>query len=502
MQPSCEYHYQLRVKQPPSVRYKGSNPSEPLLAKQPTKVPAEDRPAIAKERAALAIARLRHTLAAFVAVTFASSCSPDQQQGEDDVMVVDIEAQSEADLRQAYEEVVRVTESEILDYRAVLSPDALLLGTANDEQESEEEAEIIIKDAELVTIEATRESLLWTTLAKHAATPHHRLLKLDPTILGNALRSVEGCFEECGVLLSVLNPIVRPDERVLLMVEGSSREDVEQVCEAISESKPLPQSIQLPLTLAQHAYLAFWRRTGLAAICREHRVICRLSVCRLELYGHNAHRAAYEIKQLLYALLSTSAAACSSAALFGFSFQDRHLLYIDSLASLKEAMAVTMHRPASERDFITGKKDGKLHKIQNETGCLVLIQPVAIEGQDMPMLEISIQQDILKAFNLGEAVELLRGEFPTESRFFIGDEHHRRLIGHGGQAIQAVMKRHGVYVKFESHHRPGDDNVLVRTPAKNRDVLARVKDELLQQAASLQGSAEKVHIYFANHTAL
>lgn len=223
MQPSCEYHYQLRVKQPPSVRYKGSNPSEPLLAKQPTKVPAEDRPAIAKERAALAIARLRHTLTAFVAVTFASSCSPDQQQGEDDVMVVDIEAQSEADLRQAYEEVVRVTESEILDYRAVLSPDALLLGTANDEQESEEEAEIIIKDAELVTIEATRESLLWTTLAKHAATPHHRLLKLDPTILGNALRSVEGCFEECGVLLSVLNPIVRPDERVLLMVEGSSR---------------------------------------------------------------------------------------------------------------------------------------------------------------------------------------------------------------------------------------------------------------------------------------
>lgn len=492
---SYEHHYQVRIKQPPSVHYEGSSLSRLLLlTKQPIKMEElKDRCAIAKERAALAIARLKHTLAAFVTVTFASSSS--EKQGDEDVMVVDIEARSEADFAKAYEEVVRVTESEILDYRAVLSPDSLVLDTANAEDEHEgggEEAEIS-EDADQVTIEATKESLLWTTLAKHVATPYHQLLKLDPSILGNALRSMNEYFEECGVLLSVLNPVLRPDERVLLMVEGSTKEDVEQVCASISKSKPSSKSIQLPLTFAQHAYLAYWRRRELAAICLEHRVPCMLSVYRLELYGYNSHRAAYEIKQLLYSLLSTSS-ACSSSPFFGFGFQDRHHLYIDSLVSLKETMSVTIYRSASERDFISGKKDGKLHKIQSETGCLVIIQPIAIESQNMTMLEIVVQQSVLKPSNLSEAVELLKGEFPTECRFFIGDEHHRRLIGHGGQAIQAVMKKHGVYVKFESHHRSGDDNVLVRTPAKNQSVLAEVKDELLKQASSLQSSTEKVFL--------
>ena len=53
---------------------------------------------------------------------------------------------------------------------------------------------------------------------------------------------------------------------------------------------------------------------------------------------------------------------------------------------------------------------------------------------------------------VSEAANALMGEFPAECTFYIPEEHHKRLIGYGGQTIQALMKKYGVYVKFVSHN--------------------------------------------------
>jgi hypothetical protein len=116
--------------------------------------------------------------------------------------------------------------------------------------------------------------------------------------------------------------------------------------------------------------------------------------------------------------------------------------------------------------------------------------------------------------------------------FYIPEVHHKRIIGHGGKNIQRIMKSFGVYVKFlnaleQSKHEVGTsfsgagyqsiaysrgglhaggyhsgpssplnafrrnfhfssidnditDNVLVKTPAKNREALNHMKAALLE----------------------
>lgn len=77
----------------------------------------------------------------------------------------------------------------------------------------------------------------------------------------------------------------------------------------------------------------------------------------------------------------------------------------------------------------------------------------------------------------------IQDELPAELEFAIPDLHHKRIIGVGGKNIQLIMKKYGVYVKFEGAGEfraiggllDGDNNVVARTPGKNASNLDKLR---------------------------
>lgn len=151
------------------------------------------------------------------------------------------------------------------------------------------------------------------------------------------------------------------------------------------------------------------------------------------------------------------------------------------------------------RDFVSGKKDGKLVKITKETGVSLHLQSCPEEEREGSDRRLSIELSGECIAAVLSALDMLMGEFPAELSFYLPEAHHRRLIGHGGKTIQRVMKRHAVYVKFlnpeEALRQAGEaarhlppalqtslPNVLIRTPAKNRPALEDARNEILEMA--------------------
>ena len=149
------------------------------------------------------------------------------------------------------------------------------------------------------------------------------------------------------------------------------------------------------------------------------------------------------------------------------------------------------------RDFVSGKKDGKLHKIMRDIGNLSLgIVDAEANG------DIAFELSGTSAPAVMEALEMLEGELPAELVFHLPESHHRRLIGHGGQTIQKIMKQCAVYIKFlnrteatRTHGHPELDrweravgmseaaNVVIKTPRKNLAALQEAKQMVFEMAA-------------------
>ena len=150
------------------------------------------------------------------------------------------------------------------------------------------------------------------------------------------------------------------------------------------------------------------------------------------------------------------------------------------------------------RDFVAGKKDGKLAKIMRETGTQVELPTSAEKEETNATIAISGSDPAA----LAQAIAQLEGECPAELLFHLSEAHHKRLIGHGGQTIQRIMRKWAVYIKFLSpvesiERHPGGSlmaallprsmqlrlpNVLVRTPSKNQQALLAAKHEILAMA--------------------
>lgn len=77
------------------------------------------------------------------------------------------------------------------------------------------------------------------------------------------------------------------------------------------------------------------------------------------------------------------------------------------------------------------------------------------------------------ALNVLRGLTLLQDELPAELAFHVPEAYHKRIIGVAGRSIQRIMKKYGVYVKFNSAEEmrqlalDDEENVLARTPAKN-----------------------------------
>ncbi|KAI8645403.1 hypothetical protein BD408DRAFT_459344 [Parasitella parasitica] len=129
-----------------------------------------------------------------------------------------------------------------------------------------------------------------------------------------------------------------------------------------------------------------------------------------------------------------------------------------------------------QREFVSGKKNGKINKIMKT--CAVNIRfAVSNEYSSRIILESTDHNKAL------EGLAMLQDELPAETSFYVPEIYHRRIIGVAGKNIQKVMKKYGVYVKFSGAEEftslggyfENEDNVVARTPMKNRTNLEHLK---------------------------
>jgi len=88
------------------------------------------------------------------------------------------------------------------------------------------------------------------------------------------------------------------------------------------------------------------------------------------------------------------------------------------------------------REFISGKKNGKINKIMKLAGVKIKFETfndynflMDISGSDLGAIQ-----------GLG----MLQEELPAEVSFHVPESYHKRIIGVGGKNIQRIMKLYGV----------------------------------------------------------
>ena len=87
------------------------------------------------------------------------------------------------------------------------------------------------------------------------------------------------------------------------------------------------------------------------------------------------------------------------------------------------------------KEFIQGKKSGKLIKINKLSDC-----KISLHDMDYNML-IDVYQPSPEKELL--AVKLLQDELPAEISFNVPEQYHKKIIGVAGKNIQKFMKKHG-----------------------------------------------------------
>ncbi|KAI5180093.1 hypothetical protein NEOKW01_0422 [Nematocida sp. AWRm80] len=122
-------------------------------------------------------------------------------------------------------------------------------------------------------------------------------------------------------------------------------------------------------------------------------------------------------------------------------------------------------------EFVCGKKNGKTNKIAKESDCQITLKK---EHETLLVIEG-------KAINLEFALSLIEDELPTEYSFYLHEKHHKRIIGYGGKSIQRLMKKHAVYIKFQSGPHL-ENNVMIRTPRKNKESLYKMYKDVMELA--------------------
>lgn len=174
----------------------------------------------------------------------------------------------------------------------------------------------------------------------------------------------------------------------------------------------------------------------------------------------------------------------------GSSEEIKRVLY--SADNLLSPCVVLLDMSLTAEDFVCGKKNGKINKIARETDCSISVNTqvgthLVIQG---PPIAATL------------ALSLVEDELPAEYAFYLHEGHHKRIIGYAGKTIQRLMKKHGVYIKFDSSGSADSipalsyitfpmsksatpANVLIRTPRKNKESLYRMHKDVLRLAGEV-----------------
>jgi KH domain len=191
--------------------------------------------------------------------------------------------------------------------------------------------------------------------------------------------------------------------------------------------------------------------------------------------------------------LQNTAAATGAEIIIGKNIIDIYGTHSQTKQAYAEITAMTdlikirdtkfqLELSLEHKDFINGKKNGKINRITKTSGCRIAFQESI---HDVNML-IDIYSAIPSCLLAG--IQMLEEELPAEMSFHIPESFHKRIIGVGGKNIQKIMKRFGVYVKFsntEEYESLGGyyenaDNVICRTPSKNQENLKDLKASIVE----------------------
>jgi len=171
--------------------------------------------------------------------------------------------------------------------------------------------------------------------------------------------------------------------------------------------------------------------------------------------------------------------------IFGNEIQTRmavqFLAEIDFIKTLHYEVKFSVELANEHREFISGKKNGKINRIMKATGAKIKFDPCN---------EYNFYVDLSStiAVKAVEALALLQEELPAEISFYVPETYHKRIIGVGGKNIQRIMKKFGVYVKFSNSEEFANlggyfdnlDNVVARTPSKNALNLDNLKHAVME----------------------
>ncbi|KAI8602538.1 hypothetical protein EDD21DRAFT_70891 [Dissophora ornata] len=171
--------------------------------------------------------------------------------------------------------------------------------------------------------------------------------------------------------------------------------------------------------------------------------------------------------------------------IFGDEIQTRiavqFLTDIDVIKTLHYEVKFSVELANEHREFISGKKNGKINRIMKATGAKIKFEPCN---------EYNFYVDLSStiAVKAVEALALLQEELPAEISFYVPETYHKRIIGVGGKNIQRIMKKYGVYVKFSNSEEfanlggyfDNPDNVVARTPSKNAMNLENLKHAVME----------------------
>ncbi|KAG6885949.1 hypothetical protein C0993_007451 [Termitomyces sp. T159_Od127] len=156
------------------------------------------------------------------------------------------------------------------------------------------------------------------------------------------------------------------------------------------------------------------------------------------------------------------------------------IMELDIIKAFHHEIRFQIELSNEHREFISGKKNGKINKIMQTTNVKIKFETfndynflIDIAGPDNSVLQ---------------GLSLLQEELPAEISFHVPEAYHKRIIGVGGRSIQRIMKKFGVYVKFSNAeefaalggYNDNDDNVVARTPAKNAINLDNLKQSVME----------------------
>lgn len=149
-----------------------------------------------------------------------------------------------------------------------------------------------------------------------------------------------------------------------------------------------------------------------------------------------------------------------------------------------------IENPIETKDFLCGKKNGKLLNIIKKTNVSIQI----IESDKNGRWGIEIDGDIDSIF---KCMFMFRNEFLAVESFYVDPKHHKELIGSSGQTIQKLIKEYCVYIKFFEQSQvdlcfgtkeyflynknKNIDNVLMKTPMKNKESLFLMKKKIFER---------------------